>query len=162
MKKLTIICLLSLVACKKKTTSTPSPSNPNPTPVVAYYDVPNWKDDTLIGIIQQSSTFRKDTIYSLSISGHSYIKYKGNQYQVKAYTILNASFEPASDVYFVDLYDMNGKPVNDTTKMNCAAYPYKYYDSSFSKWKDQPQAIMVNTPPFNDSVPGSIYSTLYK
>ncbi len=163
MRKLCILalCAISFAACSKSGTTTTPGGGSTTTGGKTYYDVPNWADDTLIGM-RNTATNYKDTIFSFTQNGHSYIKYKKIQYQIKAFMLGNRPFVPNDDFYTIDIFDMSGNAVNNVNVQSCSASPIKYYDSTYSKWKTQPQAVMVNTPPFDDSVVGSLYGTMYK
>lgn len=156
------LCLIAGVSCLLGACS--SGSN-NTTPSINYSSVPNWRDDTMIGVwvTQSSGTINRDTVYADEVGGQSMIRYKGQLYEIKAYTPISyAPIKPAASTYVIDVFDPQGNKVNGSNTINCAASPYQYYDSTWGQWKQQHQAVMLNTPPFNPSVTGSLYSTLYK
>lgn len=135
-------------------------NNNNVNPAKVYYSVPNWQTDTLIGVWQTGAITNRDTIYSFTANSKSYIKYKGIQYEVKAYMFNNASFQQNAQHYLADIFTMNGAQLN--TVYTDGAEPGKYYDNAFSTWKVNYQSIQAKHPPFSDSVVGGLYSTVYK
>lgn len=176
-KLLTFLPFLAIIACSKPNNNggnttggnnsggnnNPNPSNPTTT--ITYISVPNWANDTLIGVWQRVSnnTVGKDTIYSSSVNGKSYITYLGVRYEIKAYSDQQgnqgSSISTTSSSYLIDIFNSAGQTINPHV---CAVSPHKYFDSSTSSWDYQDQDIIVTDPPFSDSVILGYYSTMYK
>ncbi|PZF70783.1 hypothetical protein [Taibaiella soli] len=154
MKKVILIASLPFIAACNS-----GGGNTNVTPAKAYYVVPNWQNDTLIGMY---SNLKKDTMFSLMDNGKSCIKYRGVEYEIKAYMLNNAAFTQNAQQYFVDIFTMSGTQVNSVNTQDASAEPSKYFDNAYSTWKTQHQGIMINHPPFTDSVVGGLWSTVYK
>lgn len=157
-----LIIAACVAACKKD--NNPSPGNPAqndsvnismPSGVKSHF-IPNWKHDTLIGMVSPpNTTAYLDTIFSDKIGDTSVIFYKGIKYYVWTMSfVVNGKddYEDGAQVYgncLISVY-----PTPDTSKalsynfMNIAT-PYKYYNESYQTWNDNPIGIQfIPNPPF--------------
>lgn len=134
----------ALFACALYSCSTPS----TPGPTTVYYSVPGWANDTLVGVWNNGGSPGRDTAYSHTTSGQSYVKYQGVDYTLKAYDV--DSNGSSGSIYTVDFFDASNVKLNGTQTV------------FVSPWNGQYQHMLVNFAPFNTQVTGSMYSTIYK
>lgn len=142
MKRIITSALFALALYSCNTTTNP------PAPSTAYFTVPGWANDTLVGVWNNGGAQGRDTAYAHTTSGQSYVKYHGVDYAVKAYDV--DSNGSAGSIYTVDFFDGSNVKLNGTQTV------------FVSPWNGQYQHMMVNFAPFNTNVTGSLYSTIYK
>lgn len=169
-KTIGILTALLFAACNQNNTPQPNNNgvNGNGNSVSAAHWIPNWQNDTLVGVGIDSF----DVIYTLKNGDTSMIKYKGADYYIWAqcpYTTPNNYpnwFEDNSKNY---VWIYIGAHPFDTSSIIvgnafCSVMPPRYYNKDYDTWHTQDFVIMVNPlkPPFPEWVNAGVYSTYYK
>jgi hypothetical protein len=172
-KMKTIILLsfgfLMLNSCGTDDTPTPGTPPPSTTVEISYW-IPNWADDTLVGVNPSNGDY--DIIYSATIGDTSVFYRDGIKYYIWAQCpFADPSGHP-------DWFKENSKTYVwcciGTTPFDTAsvlfkspltsAMPKEYYNTSYNEWRTQHQVVMLSPlkPPFPSWVNGGTYTTAFK
>lgn len=165
MRKLTILFILAgLYSCEKV-------RNKQGEKQIYQNWIPNWENDTMIGINNEIPPTLLDTMYSARLGDTSVIYYKGEKYYVWTENVVLSSgvyiyqFEKDKDSYNEIVVSKVLFPNKLTDIVATGEYvrPGKYYEKSTNTWEKQAQVIsLYKRSLIPEWVVGGAYSTANK
>lgn len=145
MKKLTILFILaSLYSCEKV-------RNKAGEKQIYQNWIPNWENDTMVGVSYGNPPDEVDTMYSALIGDTSLIYYKGEKYYVWTENVVLSSgvyiyqFEKDKNYYndIVVSKVLFPNKLTDIVATGEYAMPGRYYEKSTNTWERQAQSISL-------------------
>lgn len=132
MKYTLIAFALTITACNGGGGNNPTPNT------TTYYDVQNWQNDTLYGVVldANNNAIGIDTVFAYKTGTASHIRYNNVQYDLKYYNPVPSSPSGASDQTY------RGKILlNNVVKGDLFIAPGKYMHSG--QLVSQPQGLSL-------------------
>lgn len=174
MKQTIALFATAIIFASCSNSNNPTPNDPNNPAITAHW-IPNWSNDTLVALYQETNggAMKYDSIFSYSRGDTSLIKYKGIEYYL--WTKPSDQIQTNNPNWFI----VNGQtysfcyigltPFNNSSALTgssmMGAMPHSYQNSN-GQIQTQHQSLLVNPrkPPFpnNYFTGGDLFSTSNK